>query len=335
MNKLDTQNPVEGAIKDMELVMKQEKRMAAGFLAKSSAQHTARNYRVTWKDYEQWCEERGFEMFPGTVEQVQMWLASLGDGRYKAATIKAKFSALRKLYEREVGFKNVTKAYEVRRVLEGIIRELGVRPERVKAVGAVQLRDIIAELPRSVGSTTLTTKGRRDKALMLISYAAAFRVSEVLGLDWCDAKFESAGVVLDLRRNKTDQRAKGQWVAVFKGKREETCPVRALRSWQKVCDGGLPMFQTMDRWGKVLGGRLSESGARLVVKAGVESIGLDSERYSFHSLRSGILTDLISGGMSSQKIMRRSRHKDAAMLRVYDRPEKALEGVNYSEVAGL
>lgn len=181
----------------------------------------------------------------------------------------------------------------------------------------------------------MTVKGCRDRALLLLGYAGAFRVSEAIGFDWSDVRWEEKGIVLDLRRNKTDQRSKGQWVAVFKGRHEATCPVRALRCWRRACGGGLPIFQTMDRWGKVLGRRLSESGARLVVKASVVTIGLGADDYSFHSLRSGVITDLISNGASEQRILRRSRHKDAAMLRIYDRPERALEGVNYSDLAGL
>jgi len=45
----------------------------------------------------------------------------------------------------------------------------------------------------------------RDKALLLIGFAAAFRRSEVVGLYCDDIEHFRQGIVLHLRRSKTDQ----------------------------------------------------------------------------------------------------------------------------------
>jgi hypothetical protein len=43
--------------------------------------------------------------------------------------------------------------------------------------------------------------------------------------------FTKDGLVIDLRRSKTDQEAAGRKVGIPFGKEDATCPVRALRRW--------------------------------------------------------------------------------------------------------
>ena len=47
--------------------------------------------------------------------------------------------------------------------------------------------------------------GLRDRALLLIGFAGAFRRSELVGLNVGDLDFRKAGLVITLRRSKTDQ----------------------------------------------------------------------------------------------------------------------------------
>jgi site-specific recombinase XerC len=47
--------------------------------------------------------------------------------------------------------------------------------------------------------------GMRDRALLLFGFAGGFRRSELVGLDYGDLQFSSAGVAVTLRRVKNDQ----------------------------------------------------------------------------------------------------------------------------------
>ena len=47
--------------------------------------------------------------------------------------------------------------------------------------------------------------GVRDRAILLIGFAGAFRRSELVALDFGDLSFQPEGLLLTLRRSKTDQ----------------------------------------------------------------------------------------------------------------------------------
>ena len=109
--------------------------------------------------------------------------------------------------------------------------------------------------------------GVRDRALLLVGFMGAFRRSELVGLDWGDCTFTREGVVLKLRRSKTDQEGLGRKVAIPAGANAETCAVRALQAWREASgtDAG-PIFRPVDRHRHVHGSRLSAYAVALVVK---------------------------------------------------------------------
>jgi integrase len=45
----------------------------------------------------------------------------------------------------------------------------------------------------------------RDKAILLLGFAGAFRRSEIVGLQVRDIQISDAGLIITLRRSKTDQ----------------------------------------------------------------------------------------------------------------------------------
>jgi len=59
--------------------------------------------------------------------------------------------------------------------------------------------------------------GLRDRALLLMGFAAALRRSELVGLDLADLTYSSAGLRLRIRGSKTDQERQGATVAVAPG----------------------------------------------------------------------------------------------------------------------
>ena len=59
-----------------------------------------------------------------------------------------------------------------------------------------------------------TLAGLRNRALLLLGFAGALRRSELVGLDVEDLDFTSAGLVVTLRRSKTDQDGEGRKLGV-------------------------------------------------------------------------------------------------------------------------
>jgi len=72
--------------------------------------------------------------------------------------------------------------------------------------------------------------GTRDRALLLVGFAGAFRRGELLAIDHLDIEFNSRGLVVMLRKSKTDQEGEGRKIAIPHGSTFETCPVRSLQT---------------------------------------------------------------------------------------------------------
>jgi len=56
--------------------------------------------------------------------------------------------------------------------------------------------------------------GTRDRAILLLGFAGAFRRSELVGLDVRDLEFCPEGLRVTLRRSKTDQEGVGRTVGI-------------------------------------------------------------------------------------------------------------------------
>ena len=67
--------------------------------------------------------------------------------------------------------------------------------------------------------------GVRDRALLLIGFCGAFRRSELVALDVADAAFTREGLVLTIRRSKTDQEGEGRKIGIPYASHVETCPI--------------------------------------------------------------------------------------------------------------
>ena len=137
----------------------------------------------------------------------------------------------------------------------------------------------------------------RDRALLLVGSAGAFRRSELVGLNVEDLEFVRDGVVVHLRRSKTGQEGQGRRVGIPRGQKAETCPVRALHAY--LVRAGIEVgtiFRSMTRHGTV-GGCLSDRAVALIVKDRAKAVGLDPERLAGHSLRAGLATSAAAAGL--------------------------------------
>jgi integrase len=165
--------------------------------------------------------------------------------------------------------------------------------------------------------------GARDKALLLVGFAGAFRRSELVALEVTDLHFvPPQGVVIELRQSKTDQEGKGRCVAIPRAK-GPVCPVKALERWLKL--SGIvtgKLFRAVDRHGNVAARGLSPHTVSRMVKARVAEIGLDPAQYAGHSLRAGLVTSAAQAGVSTWKIRQQTGHKSDAMVSRYVRDER-------------
>jgi integrase len=165
-----------------------------------------------------------------------------------------------------------------------------------------------------------TRVGLRDRALLLLGFAGAFRRSELVGLDVADLEFARAGVIVTLRKSKTDQEGRSRRLGIPFGSSEQTCPVRSVQAWleaARISEG--PVFRSLDRFQQVQGARLSDKAVALIIKRRAKAVGLDPARYAGHSLRAGLATSAAAAGASERVIMSQTGHRSADMVRRYIR----------------
>jgi len=212
--------------------------------------------------------------------------------------------------------------------MRGIRRAKGIAPNGKAPILTPLLRQMVAALPDDLS-------GLRDKAMLLIGFAGAFRRSEIVGLQMRDVQISNAGLIVTLRRSKTDQEGASFTKGIPIGTSDATCPKCILEAWLQLA--GItsgPLFRPVDRWGHVGDRALSSLGVARAVKRALTVLEVDTADYSGHSLRAGLVTAAAMAGVSERVIMRQTGHKNAAMLRRYIR-EGSLFRENAASAVGL
>lgn len=274
---------------------------------------TLRAYAHDWKMFSGWCGEHGLTPLPANPQTVILYATDLTkNGARRLSTLSRRLAAVSQLHQ-QAGFEPPTRSWEWKQFLAGLRRELGVAPARKQPLLVEDLKQIVARI-----SDTLL--GRRDRALLLLGFTGAFRRSELVGLNVEDCVPERDGLVVTVRRGKTDQEGQGRPVGIPRGAARATCPVWALERWREAAgiETGA-IFRVMNRHGHVLSKRLSGEGVALVVKRHVEQLGFDPAAFAGHSLRAGLATSAAAAGKSERAIMNQTGHRSLATVRRYIR----------------
>jgi site-specific recombinase XerD len=299
------------------LVLADVAEQARDYVAAAKAPNTLRAYRADWRDFAAWCERHALAALPAAPETVALYLAALAGDR-KASTLRRRLSAISQAHQ-AAGLEPPTKSMAVRSTWAGIRRTHGTAEAGKTPVLVADLRRLVATLPES-------PLGVRDRALLLLGFAGAFRRSELVGLDVGDVRETGDGLVVTLRRSKTDQEGQGAEKGIPYGSDRATCPVRAVRAWLAHLAGipgelarGAPLFRRVDRHGRIHPGRLSDRAVALVVKRTAAAAGLDPALYAGHSLRAGLATSAAAADVPERVIAQQTGHKSMAVLRRYIR----------------
>lgn len=284
---------------------------ASEFIKESKSQNTVKAYRAAWNDFTAWCTMHRLQSLPASPETVVAYLTDQAR-THKVSTLQLRLAAISEAHQ-VAGHEKPTEEKIVRLTMRGIRRTLGTKQKQAAAAITPDVLAMVAAQPRNL-------LGIRNTALLLVGFAGAFRRSELVNLDVEDVDFRAEGLVITIRRSKTDQEGEGQQVAIPYGRRVDTCPVQALRAWLDaagITEG--PIFRSVNRHGQVQPGRLSDQTVRLVVKKAAEAAGLDATKYSGHSLRAGLATSAAANGVEERDIQKQTRHKSVTVLRRYIR----------------
>jgi integrase len=314
---------------------------ARGYAAQSAAAATRRAYAADWARFARWARRRGAALLPPDPQLVGLYVADCAAGgpspALSVASIERTLSGLAAGYRARGAVLDRSDRH-IAQVLAGVRRAHGAPPRRKAAVSAEEVLAMAATL-------AFDLRGLRDRALLLLGFAAGTRRSELVGLDcarddtpngrgWIE--IEAGGVLLTLR-GKTGWRE----IAVGRGSSERSCPVRALETWLAFgrIDLG-PVFRRVSPDGtRALDARLSDRHVARLVKRTVLAAGLrpdlpEAERlalYSGHSLRAGLASHAEAPEAAVQTHL---GHASAEMTRRYQRRRDRYR-VNLTKAAGL
>jgi len=284
----------------------------AALVEASIADNTRRAYRSDLAHFEAWGGQ-----LPAGPAVVASYLAAHTE-TLSVATLVRRLATISKAHEAR-GLPNPCRSEIVRATLRGVKRKRGIAQREAKPL----LREDLFRVLDAMGDGV---KGARDRALLLIGFAGGFRRSELVGLDCADIERVRQGLIITLRRSKTDQEGAGRKVGLPFG-RTRHCPILALDRWLTVAgiDEG-PIFRPVDRHGHVAAERLCGEAVSLVVKERVAAAGIDPTCFSGHSLRAGFATSAAQAGVPSFKIRAQTGHAADAMLARYVRDGELFVG---------
>ena len=285
------------------------------------APNTVRAYKADLDCYTSWCDRRNLIPFPAPAEQIVNYISDLAE-HYKLATIQRRLAMLSSFHELQ-GMESPTGSKLVRTAMDGIKRSLGVRQHQAPAFTLDTFQKVILTLDESVNSQL------RDKVVLLLGFTGAFRRGELAALNVADLVYDEEGILIDVRRSKTDQLGAGQLKAIFYASHPGLCPVRTVQRYverisdaQAAEDEGLtdtaqPLLLRMRRGDRFGRKRLTDQTVNLIVAKHFGS------RFSAHTLRASFVTVSKKNGASNSEIMAQTHHKTEAMIRRYTRFDDA------------
>jgi integrase len=284
---------------------------ARAYVAASRSDRTRDAYRSQWAAFERWAAALSLPSMPAEPETVALYLTARAQEGRKVATLAQALAAISQAH-RMTGYASPRSGSVVREAFKGIRRTHGSASVQKAPVLIGQLRAMVGVLPDSLS-------GARDRALLLVGFAGAFRRSELVALTVADFAFSHEGVTVTLRRSKTDQEGQGCKVGLPFGSSAAMCPLRSLQAWLELAAiGEGAVFRSVDRHGNV-GAALSDRDVARIVKRTARAAGLDATSLAGHSLRAGLATAAAKAGRPAHTIMKQTRHKSVAMVVRYIR----------------
>jgi len=307
----------------------------AGFLevGLQGAANTERAYTSDLKSYVTFCEQHGFVAVPADVDTLTEYVAylasekpvsdTLGSGGKKKrkgqqpltrphslATIKRHLAAIRKAHQL-AGHRLPATLDALNIVMEGIARTLGKRQEQAQAFTVEELKQAIRRIDLE------TSAGLRDRALLLLGFAGAFRRSELVDLNIEQLEFTERALLVHLAKSKTNQYGVVEDKAIFYAPNADYCPVRCLRAWLNLLGRTTgPLFVKIPR--ATPGQMAAPSDKRLsdisINKLVQKRLG---PAYSAHSLRVSFVTTAVLNGQSHKAIKNQTKQKTDAMIERY------------------
>lgn len=338
----------------------------------SRSESTRLAYRSDIAEYRAWCQLTGERPIPATPETVALYLTYLasqvragGGRRFKPSSLSRKVAAIA-AFHRDAGFDSPTGHDRVRRVMAGIRRAGDATVARKWPLLTDDVRAVVGAMDHHTWPSGV--KAARDTFAILAGFAGALRRGNVAAIRAQDIAPCPEGLMLRLPRSKTDQEGAGRLIVLPRGVRPATCAPCAWTRWSRLLhatdNGSDPMplvlaTEPVEDWshvcwqapavlapdapvlrpvrgsGTISNRQVYADALYRAVLVRVAAAGFDPDRYGFHSLRAGFVTQARRNGASTREVRLQTLHTSDAMVSVYDREFNPLAGGNAVSRIGL
>jgi len=269
-------------------------------LKSSKAANTLRAYKADYKDFARFCINHGFKSMPSEPKIISLYLTHLSQSS-KFSTLKRRLASISVIH-RLSGHYVDTKHPLITENLMGIKRVKGSYQKAKKPILINDLKLIVNVIDKEKNEERKT----RNRALILVGFAGGFRRSELVAIMFEDIDFVPEGVKIFIKRSKTDQSGEGMTKGIPYFSNSNYCPVSSLKNWIKKSE---------IKSGRIF--NMSDKSVAIAIKKYTAIAGLDSNKYSGHSLRSGFATSAAELGAEERSIMAMTGHKTTQMVRRY------------------
>ena len=238
---------IDGDIPEGDGTLATAQEIAHVLARRAKADNTRRAYRAGVRAWCAWCARHGLSPLPARPADLAAFIAAQ---RYPPPPEKPLSTNTLRLRIASVGYLHYlagcpspTTTAQVGETLAGLDRvakQAGHRPKSKLAAKIDILRDIVARIDDDL-------PGLRDRALLLLGFAGAFRRSELARLAIADLEESEQGLRIFVRFSKGDRESKGVQVGIPYGT-SALCPVRALKRWCEAAriTGGPVFRQNLD-----------------------------------------------------------------------------------------
>ena len=269
-------------------------------LKNSKANNTLRAYKADFRDFSLFCQQNGFSSMPTDPKVLTLYLTQLSKSS-KYSTLKRRLASISVIHKLNGHYLD-TKHPVITENLLGIKRIKGTYQRAKKPLLINDLKKIIEVINKDKNKKNIL----KNKALLLIGFAGGFRRSELVEIQYEDLEFVPEGVKIFVKKSKTDQSGEGMTKGIPYFSNPDYCPVVSLKKW--IEEGDVKSDKIFD---------MSDRNVALIIKRYARVAGLDENKYSGHSLRSGFATSTAEQGAEERSIMAMTGHKTTQMVRRY------------------
>ena len=286
---------------------------------------TERAYAHDWADFAAFCARHSLAELPAAPQTLALYLKTLETRRSRSPagigagtaglalpTLRRRLAAIASRHA-TAGQESPTDHPLVRKLLRRYSRTRGTAVKKKDPLLIERVPAILLAMPDDLPAL-------RDRALLLLGYAGAFRRSELVALDVGDLRFSAAGLYVWIGAAKNDPRKKGRELYVPRlpstGPAAELCAVSALEHWLAIIGADGPVFRTFDLRGQLTVNRLDPGDVARILRRRAIAAGI-AGNFAGHSLRRGFITNAAKTKIPVESIKRVTGQRSTGILLDY------------------